>query len=78
VKTGGQVEPNRHLTPREQAALALLVQGLSNKQIARRLTISEHGAKRHVANLLAKLNCPNRTMAAVVAVREGLLERIPR
>ncbi|WP_059012132.1 helix-turn-helix transcriptional regulator [Streptomyces specialis] len=60
------------LTPREKEALVLLVDGYSNKQIARRLRISEHGAKRLVANILAKLNCPNRTLAAARALREGL------
>lgn len=62
------------LTPREKTTLVLLVEGLSNKQIARRIGISEHGAKRHVANVLAKLNCPNRTLAVAVALREGLVE----
>ncbi|MGA8113817.1 MAG: response regulator transcription factor [Actinocatenispora sp.] len=61
------------LTPREQQALVLLADGMSNKQIARRLGISEHGAKRHVANVLAKLNCPNRTLAVALALRYGLL-----
>ena len=60
-------------TPREQQTLALLVEGLPNKQIARRLGISEHGAKRNVANILAKLNVPNRTLAAAKAVRDGLV-----
>jgi two-component system, NarL family, nitrate/nitrite response regulator NarL len=59
------------LTPREREVLSLLAQGLSNKQIARRLDISEHGAKRHVANVLAKLNCPNRTLAVAQALRAG-------
>ncbi|MES5819494.1 LuxR C-terminal-related transcriptional regulator [Streptomyces sp. RG80] len=58
------------LTPRERETLDLLVEGLSNKLIARRLRISEHGAKRLVANILAKMNCPNRTQAAAIAVRE--------
>jgi DNA-binding NarL/FixJ family response regulator len=71
--------PDQHnrqvlLTPRERQTLAFLVRGLSNKQIARRLTLSEHGAKRHVANVLAKLNSPNRTFAVTVALKEGLLE----
>lgn len=67
--------PSRSLlTKRENQALRLLVDGLSNKQIATRLGISEHGAKRHVANLLAKLNCPNRTLAVALAVREGLCD----
>jgi two-component system nitrate/nitrite response regulator NarL len=63
----------RHVTPREQQVLALLAQGLSNKQIARGLDLSEHGVKRHVTNLLAKLNCPNRTHAVALALREGLI-----
>ncbi|HEX5594554.1 MAG TPA: response regulator transcription factor [Micromonosporaceae bacterium] len=61
------------LTPREQQVLALLAKGLSNKQIARRLDISEHGVKRHVTNLLAKLNSPNRTLAVALALQEGLI-----
>ncbi len=63
------------LTPRELQTLELLVEGLSNKQIARRLAISQHGAKRLVANVLSKLNCHNRTMAAAVALREHLVSR---
>lgn len=62
------------VTPREQEVLVLLVEGLSNKQVARRLGISVHGAKRHVANVLAKLDCPNRTLAVARALREGLYE----
>ena len=67
------LDPVRLLTPRERVALTLLAEGLSNRQIARRIGISEHGAKRHVANVLAKLNCPNRTLAVAVAVREGIV-----
>ncbi|MDP9870197.1 MULTISPECIES: response regulator transcription factor [Streptosporangium] len=69
------------LTSRERETLSLMAEGLSNKQIARRLGISEHGAKRHVANILAKLNCSNRTLATAVALNRGLLpdlERGPR
>jgi two-component system nitrate/nitrite response regulator NarL len=64
------------MTPRERHVLTLLVEGLSNKQIARRLGISEHGAKRHVANILAKLNCPNRTLAVAKALRNGLCDPV--
>ncbi|OLF17250.1 helix-turn-helix transcriptional regulator [Actinophytocola xanthii] len=64
--------PRPRLTPRETEALALMVEGLSNKQMARRLGISEHGAKRLVANILAKLDCGNRTLAVARALREGL------
>lgn len=61
------------LTPRERQVLDLLAEGMSNKQIGRQLGISAHGAKRHVANVLAKLNCPNRTLAVAYAIRYGLL-----
>ncbi|MFE0386822.1 response regulator transcription factor [Streptomyces bungoensis] len=70
ARQAGPVPPR--LTPREREALGHLVEGLSNKQIARRLHISEHGVKRLVASILAKLNCPNRTLATVRALREGL------
>ncbi|THA23570.1 response regulator transcription factor [Streptomyces sp. RKND-216] len=62
------------LTAREQETLQLLAEGYSNKQIARSLQISQHGAKRHVANVLAKLNCPNRTLAVALALREGIVD----
>ncbi|MFE7229184.1 LuxR C-terminal-related transcriptional regulator [Streptomyces sp. NPDC002405] len=63
-----------YLTRREKQTLKLLVEGLSNRQIATRMNITEHGAKRHVGNVLAKLNSPNRTLAAAKAVSEGLLD----
>ncbi|MCM4081442.1 response regulator transcription factor [Paractinoplanes hotanensis] len=62
------------LTPREHETLVLLVEGLSNKQIARRLKISDHGAKRLVAGVLLKLGSTNRTSAVVTAIRSGLVE----
>ncbi|MFF5858344.1 response regulator transcription factor [Streptomyces sp. NPDC012751] len=65
--------PGTGLTPRELQVLALVAEGLSNKQTARRLQISEHGVKRLVGNVLAKLNCPNRTLAVVRALEYGLL-----
>ncbi|MFJ8083996.1 LuxR C-terminal-related transcriptional regulator [Streptomyces sp. NPDC096205] len=69
---GGDARRGVRMTPREQETLGLLVEGCSNKQIARRLDISEHGAKRLVANILGKLDSPNRTMAVARALREGL------
>ncbi|MET8680171.1 response regulator transcription factor [Streptomyces sp. NPDC004647] len=66
------------LTPREHQTLCLLAQGMSNKQIAKSLEISEHGAKRHVANVIAKLNCPNRTLAVALALREGIIDETHR
>lgn len=61
------------LTQRELDVLTLVAQGLSNKQIAPRMGISEHGVKRHVANILAKLNCSNRTHAVSYAIRLRIL-----
>ncbi|MEU4210434.1 response regulator transcription factor [Streptomyces sp. NPDC026206] len=62
------------LTERENEVLLLLSEGLSNKQIARRLQISSHGAKRIVASLLLKLGAPNRTAAVVHAIQAGLIK----
>jgi DNA-binding NarL/FixJ family response regulator len=61
------------LTPREREVLALLAEGLSNKAIADRLSISEHTAKFHVNAVLAKLGVQRRTEAVVRAARLGLI-----
>lgn len=61
------------LTPQEQRVLNLLAEGLSNKQIATQLVISLATAKKHVANLLAKLGATNRTQALVRARAYDLL-----
>ncbi|MEU4928587.1 response regulator transcription factor [Streptomyces yokosukanensis] len=61
------------LTAREHQVLRLIAEGLSNRQVARSLGISEHGVKRTVGIILAKLNCPNRTLAVVRAIESGLL-----
>lgn len=65
------------LTPREREALALLADGLSNRQIGRRLGVSEHGAKRLVGNIMTKLGSPNRTLAVAIAIRERLIQAEP-
>ena len=52
--------------------LALLALGLTNRQVAERLVLSEHTVHRHVANLLAKLGLPSRAAAAALAARHGL------
>jgi DNA-binding NarL/FixJ family response regulator len=62
-----------HLTSRERETLILLVGGMSNKQIARRLKISTHGAKRLVGSILLKTGSPNRTAAVVTAIHTGLV-----
>jgi DNA-binding NarL/FixJ family response regulator len=62
------------LSPRELQVLALLAEGAPNKVIARRLDISVHTAKFHVASIIAKLNAVNRTDATATAMRMGLVE----
>ena len=61
------------LTPRELDVLALVAQGLSNPDIARRLVLSEHTVHLHLANILRKLNLSSRAAAAALAVRSGLI-----
>jgi DNA-binding NarL/FixJ family response regulator len=60
-------------TPREMEVLALLGEGASNKAIAKKLGISIHTAKFHVASILSKLDAAGRTDAVAHAVRLGLL-----
>jgi DNA-binding NarL/FixJ family response regulator len=66
-------EESEPLTPREREALELLAQGLSNRQIAERLGISEHTAKFHVASVSGKLGASSRTEAVSRGVRRGLI-----
>ncbi len=61
------------LTKRERAVLALLGEGLSNREIAGRLYLSEHTVKGHVTSVLHKLGARSRLEAVVLATREGLL-----
>ncbi|PLP58077.1 helix-turn-helix transcriptional regulator [Mesorhizobium loti] len=61
------------LSPREAEVLALLAEGAPNKVIARRLDISVHTAKFHVAAILTKLGAANRTDAIAIAMRQGLV-----
>jgi NarL family two-component system response regulator LiaR len=68
-------EPRERLTAREREVLSLIALGRSNKRIALELGIAEKTVKTHVGHLLAKLDVPDRTQAALLAVREGLGER---
>jgi DNA-binding CsgD family transcriptional regulator len=68
-----ELEANIELTTRELEVLALLAEGASNKLIARRLGISAHTAKYHVASLLEKLDAVSRTDAVAHAARIGVL-----
>lgn len=65
--------PLPEITPREEEVLRLLAEGLTNKQIAGRLVVSEHTVHRHVTSILRKLDVPSRTAAAAYTFRHGLL-----
>jgi NarL family two-component system response regulator LiaR len=60
------------LTPREHEVLALMVEGLSNPQIAERLVVSRSTAKAHVSNILSKLGVSNRAEAIALALQHNL------
>jgi DNA-binding NarL/FixJ family response regulator len=62
------------LSPREREVLLLITEGLSNREIAISLGVGPATAKTHVQRLLAKLHVPNRTRAAILATRLGLLD----
>jgi DNA-binding NarL/FixJ family response regulator len=63
------------LSMREEEVLKLLATGETNRQIAHRLFVSEETVKSHVAAILRKLEVSDRTRAAVLAVRAGLVAR---
>ncbi len=71
-KEGRNVESDL-LTKREQEILEEIVQGKSNKEIAETLFISEKTVKNHVSNILRKLEVTDRTQAAVLALRSGIV-----
>jgi DNA-binding CsgD family transcriptional regulator len=64
--------PPDGLSPREVQILALIARGLSNREIGRTLSISEHTAANHIRNILRKTGCVNRTEAASYAHRHRL------
>ena len=61
------------LTRREIEVLGMLAEGLGNKAIARRLSISEHTVKFHVSSIFTKLNARSRTEAVTLGARQGLI-----
>ena len=69
----GPLKPGRDLSPRELEVLALITEGLSNEEIAEQLLISPDTARHHVSACIRKLGAANRTHAASLAVKYGLI-----
>jgi len=69
---GPDRQPFEPVTDREREVLVLLAQGLSNREIAEQLVVTEGTVKNHVSNILGKLQAENRTQAADIARRYGL------
>jgi DNA-binding CsgD family transcriptional regulator len=66
-------DPAERLSARELEVLALIVEGLTNKEIASRLCLSPDTVKNHVVHIIQKLGVSDRTQAAVMAVRQGMI-----
>lgn len=67
--------PFTALSDREMEVLKLIADGMHNRDIAEKLVISERTVKNHVSNILGKLHVVDRTQAAVMAWREGVMRR---
>jgi len=77
TRRGQMKKPGDPLAPREREIAALIAQGLSNREIAARLTISERTAEAHVQHILNKLRGRSRSQIAAWAVQHGLLTQSP-
>ena len=73
---GGGLSPRAadHLSPRERDVLRLLVEGLSNDEIAAELSLSEGTVKKHLGRVMTKLHMRNRVQVAVYSVRAGIVD----
>lgn len=77
MKTLADRPPGSELSGREMSILRLIVRGLSNKEIAEALSITEGTVKWHVNIILSRLHVRDRTQAAVAALQRGMVELYP-
>jgi NarL family two-component system response regulator LiaR len=70
---GNEPQPGEDLTEREREILALMIEGLSNPQIADRLVVSRSTVKFHVSNILMKLGATTRTEAVAMAIHQKMV-----
>jgi len=76
IPSGDQPElesSDQILTPREIEVLRMIAEGLGNKEIASKLTISDHTVKFHISSIFAKLGASSRTEAVTIGIRGGLI-----
>jgi DNA-binding NarL/FixJ family response regulator len=74
-QTSQHREPYKEdLTERELEVIRLVAEGLSNQEIAGKLTISEKTVKTHISNILGKLALSDRTQLAIYAIKHGLVD----
>jgi NarL family two-component system response regulator LiaR len=73
VREGADTGPLAALSKREREVLAAVSQGLSNREIARRLTLGEETVKTHVSSILTKLGLQDRTQAAIFGLKQGVV-----
>jgi NarL family two-component system response regulator LiaR len=71
---GKQTPLMDELTPREMEVLKLIADGLSNKDIAEVLVLSEKTVKNHINNIFSKLHVYDRSQAILYAIRRGLVK----
>ena len=74
IETNKDAEKIKILTKRELDVLKLLAVGMYNKEVGKRLEISERTVKNHVSNIFKKLGVTDRTQAAVFAIRNNLVQ----
>jgi DNA-binding NarL/FixJ family response regulator len=73
--TRAEAARGAELTPREHEILSLIAEGLTNREIAQRFTLSPRTVETHVERVLAKLGANSRTRAVATAMRTGLIAK---